>query len=949
MNWLSTLVRNPNNKLIPLGVCLFAVAFSGISLFSLYRLNGSLRTLVANPVSVSSSIYKMRRDLFAIQLRMGKLAFYNTPADIADARKEVSGLRPKISRQFAYIEQHYLGPKTHTAHLGELLQAIYATQDEILDTAAENTHAELGRLIYQKQAPRYEELERILTGDMLAHAAVTVDRLAREGSQALYPSVALSVSVSILMVGFAFFFQHLFARRELEKAYRESVFKIISENVGNVFMLYNLQQKRMEYVSPNTMNILGVSDEELRKTHAHLLGGLPPDKAERLAPIFSNEIIQSDFAFECPFTNPQTRMKTVISVHVYPVRKDDLVTRYILVFSDLTESLKTQQALRDALLNAQKANKAKSHFLSRMSHEIRTPMNAIIGMTTIAATALDNRSRLEDCLAKISGASRHLLMLINDILDMSKIESGKFSLCSEPFQLPDLVKSVTTIIYPQTRAKDIGFDIALAEIRHERLIGDPLRLSQILLNILGNAVKFTPRGGNIRLELREKIVRDRVRLHFAISDTGRGMSPEFLQHLFIPFEQEHSGTSLEGTGLGMAITQNMVSLMHGSISVKSKPGEGTTFSVELDFATDTNDVPKAAPNLESLSVLVVDDDKNTCEHTAIILDRMGVRAEWVLSGKEAVERAIAAHEADNGYDVAFIDWKMPDMDGIEATRRIRRSVGADTLIIIISAYDWTEIEDEARAAGADAFIAKPMFQSTIYNTLLSCSRRALSSPIREGERERERDASRSFRQTAVACRGQRAEPGNRHGIPENHGGGNRHRRQRRGGGPVVRPLRPARLRRRLHGRADAGHGRPSGHQSDPRPAPPRRGRRPDHRHDGQRLRGRRRRRTGCGHESASRQAHRREAPFPNAQGLDRGFRPLRRKRPEAYAPFPAHGGLRPVRPPAGPDAEGCVRLKNARAYVTALPGSPPAYVPTTNGTLRKERAVCRKGCVIENG
>ena len=724
MNWLSTFIRNPNNKLIPLCVCLFAVAFSGIALFSLYKLNGSLKTLIANPVSVSSSIYKMRRDLFAIQFRMGKLAFYNTPADIIDARKEVYGLRPKISHQFTYIDQHYLGPKAHTAHLGELLQAIYATQDEILDTAAENTHAELGRLIYQEQAPRYEELEKVLTNDMLAHAAVTVDRLAHEGSQSLYPSVALSVFVSILMVIFAVVFQR--ARQELEKAYRESVFKIISENVGNVFMLYNLQQKRMEYVSPNTMNILGISGEELRKEHTRLLDALPPDKAERLAPIFSNEIIQSAFNFDCPFTNPQTEAATTMSVHVYPVRKDDLVTRYILVFSDLTESLKTQQALRDALLNAQKANKAKSHFLSRMSHEIRTPMNAIIGMTTIAATALDNQSRLEDCLTKISGASRHLLMLINDILDMSKIESGKLSLCSEPFLLPELVNSVTTIIYPQTRSKGIGFEVSLAEVRHERLIGDPLRLSQILLNILGNAVKFTQCGGNIRLELREKIVRNRVRLHFTISDTGRGMSPEFLERLFIPFEQERSGASVEGTGLGMAITQNMVSLLQGTISVKSKPGEGSTFSVELDFATDATDVPKTVPKLESLSVLVVDDDKDTCEHTAIILDRMGVRAEWVLSGKEAVERAIAAHEADNGYDVAFIDWKMPDMDGIEATRRIRRSVGADTLIIIISAYDWTEIEDEARAAGADAFIAKPMFQSTIYNTLLSCSRRALA-------------------------------------------------------------------------------------------------------------------------------------------------------------------------------------------------------------------------------
>ncbi len=741
MNRFHALIRNPNNKIIPLCVCLFAVAFSGISLFSLHKLNGSLKTLIANPVSVSSSIYKMRRDLFAIQFRMGKLAFYNAPEDIADARKEVYALRPNISRQFAYMEQYYLGPKTHTVRLGELLQAIYATQDEILEKAA-SSHAEIGRLIYETQALRYQELEKVLTDDMLAHAAITVDRLAHEGSQALYPSVALSVLVSILMVIFSIVFQR--ARQELEKSYRESVFKIISENVGNVFMLYNLREKRMEYVSPNTRNLLGINDEELRKDHALLLDGLPSDKAERLAPIFSNEIVQSAFDFDCPFTNPQTGTKTEMSVHVYPVRKDERVNRYVLVFSDLTETLKTQQALRDALLNAQKANKAKSHFLSRMSHEIRTPMNAIIGMTTIAATALDNRPRLEDCLTKISGASRHLLMLINDILDMSKIESGNLSLCCEPFQLPELLNSVTTIIYPQTQAKGIGFEVSLAGVRHERLIGDPLRLSQILLNILGNAVKFTQRGGNIRLELRESIVRDRVRLHFTIADTGKGMSPEFLERLFIPFAQEHSGASAEGTGLGMAITQNMVSLMQGSISVESKQGEGTTFSVVLDFATDANDIPNTAPKLESLSVLVVDDDRGTCEHAAIVLDRMGVRAEWVLSGKEAVERVIAAYGNGDGYDVVFMDWKMPNMDGIEATRRIRRHVGPDTLIIIISAYDWSEIEDEARAAGADAFITKPMFQSTIYNTLLSLSRHTHASPVwekSEGNKETPPDLS----------------------------------------------------------------------------------------------------------------------------------------------------------------------------------------------------------------
>ena len=742
MDWLHLLTKkNGGNKAILLCVCLFATVFSGISLFSLHKLDSNLETLIAHPISVSSAVYGLRRNIFVMESGLGRLASYNTPADIAHTQEQFDALKPNITRKFNYIREYYLGPKAHVVHLGNLLETVYAQQDDILKTAAQTSQAELGKRIYQDMSPLYEELEQLVTNDMLAHAALSVERLANKGRQALRFSVMLSVLVSILMVAFAIVFQRIAARREAEKNYRESIFKIISENVGNVFMLYDLRQRRMEYVSPNALTLLGLDDHELKQNHKRLFDCIPPKESARLAQLFGNEIIQSDLALECMFANPQTQTESWMSVCVYPVRNAGLVNRYILVLSDLTESLKTQQALRDALLNAQSANKAKSHFLSRMSHEIRTPMNAIIGMATIAATALDNRLRLEDCLMKISGASRHLLMLINDILDMSKIESGKLSLCSESFLLPDLVNSVTAIIYPQARAKDIEFEVSLSEVRHECLIGDPLRLSQILLNILGNAVKFTPRGGSIRLDIREKIVRERVRLHFTIADTGRGMSPEFLERLFNPFEQEYSGTPVEGTGLGMAITRNMVSLMQGTISVKSKRGEGTSFSVELDFATDANDIPKTALELESLSVLVADDDRDTCEHTAIILDRMGVRAEWVLSGKEAVERAIAAHEGGTDYDVVFMDWKMPNMDGIEATRRIRRYVGSDALIIIISAYDWTEIEEEARAAGADAFITKPMFQSTLYNALLSCSRRTPVSSQREKEKETPPDLS----------------------------------------------------------------------------------------------------------------------------------------------------------------------------------------------------------------
>ena len=388
--------------------------------------------------------------------------------------------------------------------------------------------------------------------------------------------------------------------------------------------------------------------------------------------------------------------------------------------------LKHQLILQDALNSAKKANDAKRSFLSRMSHEIRTPMNAIIGMTTIAFNYLDDQKRLTDCLSKITFSSRHLLMLINDVLDMSKIEDGKLNVNNEVFDLKKVIESLTDIHYQQAAARGLTFELTVSGFDEEMLIGDPLRVNQILINLLSNAIKFTPKGGSVKLEVR-KLRRqgDRLWLRFTIKDTGIGMEPEFLKNLYEPFEQANNGVAKKygGTGLGMAITKNLVALMDGSIDVQSEPGAGTVFNVDLPFGLPEQAENKAAV-LDELKVLVVDDDRDCCEHASLLLQKMGVCVDWVLNGFAAVDKVKFAIEIGEGcYDVCFIDWCMPDLNGIETARRIREYVGPEALIIIISAYDWSEIEQQAHAAGVNAFIAKPLFASSLYNTLLTVAQK----------------------------------------------------------------------------------------------------------------------------------------------------------------------------------------------------------------------------------
>ena len=408
------------------------------------------------------------------------------------------------------------------------------------------------------------------------------------------------------------------------------------------------------------------------------------------------------------------------------------------------EEIKKQKAvernnllLKEALAVANHANQAKTTFLNSMSHDIRTPMNAIIGFTSLAATHIDNKKAVADYLQKITVSSNHLLSLINDVLDMSRIESGRTKLEEKEVRLPDVLHDLRSIVHSSVQGKQLDFFIDTQDVLHENVMVDKLRLNQVLLNILGNAIKFTPARGTVSLRVIENPCprQGYAEYEFRIKDTGIGMSLEYQQHIFEPFSREESSVvnGVQGSGLGMAITKNIVDMMNGAIAVHSEEGKGTEFTVILDLELAGEAVSQEViPELNNMHALVADDDFNTCSSVSKMLTTIGMRPEWTTSGKEAILRTRYAKESGDEFRAFIIDWLMPDMNGIEVVRRIRSEIGEDTPIIILTAYDWSGIEEEAREAGVTGFCSKPLFLSELREVL---SRPFVKREVNEVEKE----------------------------------------------------------------------------------------------------------------------------------------------------------------------------------------------------------------------
>ena len=391
--------------------------------------------------------------------------------------------------------------------------------------------------------------------------------------------------------------------------------------------------------------------------------------------------------------------------------------------------------LEKARQEAIKANKAKSEFLSSMSHDIRTPMNGIVGMTAIAMANIDNQERVKDCLGKITLSSRHLLGLINDVLDMSKIESGKLTLNMNQVSLREIMDSIVNIVQPQVKERQQHFDIFIQKIQTEDVHCDSVRLNQILINLLSNAIKFTPEGGRINVYLEQEdspLGAQYVRCHFRVKDNGIGMTQEFQEKIFDTFTREEKAQidKIEGTGLGMAITKAIVDTMKGSIELQSAPGKGSEFHITLDL--EKADTKVEDMKLPPWRMLVVDNNKDLCQSAVESLREIGIEAQWAVDGETAVAMAKKCHEEDNGFEIVLLDWKMPGMDGLHTAREMRKHLGENVPILIISAYDWSEIEEEAKEAGVQGFISKPLFKSNLY---LGLSRYMLDAPEEETKKE----------------------------------------------------------------------------------------------------------------------------------------------------------------------------------------------------------------------
>ena len=404
-------------------------------------------------------------------------------------------------------------------------------------------------------------------------------------------------------------------------------------------------------------------------------------------------------------------------------RRRGVPTKVLMASQDETElkkkEVRDQEALREAYQAAENASNAKSDFLSKMSHDIRTPMNAIIGMTALAGSYIDDKDRMLECLKKITSSSKLLLGLINEVLDMSRIESGNIKLVDEDIELSVLLEDVLELVKGDVKNKNLDLNVSIENMKHEKVIGDSIRIQKIFTNIISNSIKYTPNGGKISITVNEKPTHSKSTscYEFVFEDTGIGMSKEFVKKIFVPFERAEDSRidKIQGTGLGMAIVNNIIHMMGGEIQVESEINKGSRFTVTMVLKLQ-DDKEETDNELINLKVLVVDDEKVVCDSTCKVLNSIGMNSEGVTTGKEAVARVVEEHDKNDDFYAAIIDWNMPEMNGIETTKEIRRAVGKDVPIIIMSAYDWSDIEEEAKAAGVNAFISKPLFKSRLTTT-----------------------------------------------------------------------------------------------------------------------------------------------------------------------------------------------------------------------------------------
>lgn len=523
----------------------------------------------------------------------------------------------------------------------------------------------------------------------------------------------------------------------LEVDYRHEIFEMMVNRASEIIILVTVEDNVVNYVSPNIERLLGIPAKEVQKEFSILTktavgsNSLQIDK-ELLAQLAKEGTGRIQKRIHQKTGEARWFYESVLRGRFKDHKK------YVLVLSDRTEQISAQEQLELAVSIARSANEGKSEFLANMSHDIRTPMNAIIGFSHLLDQEWQFPDKVREYTRKISASSKHLLSLINDLLDMSRLEGGKVTINVAEFSFSEFLEEIRVVLRPQLKIKQMEFDMQTKGLQTDTLIADKERLRQILLNILTNAVKYTPEGGNISFVITqlEQTSRRFAHIRFEIKDNGIGMDPYFMEQLFEPFCREKSSThsGIFGTGLGLAIVKNLVDLMGGTIHVESEKGVGTTFTVELEIQQAVQEDDEAFWEEQNIvRILSVDDESCITDDIEASMMKTGVAVDSVHSGAAAIEKAKEACAADKPYDIILLDWKMPEMDGIQTAGKIREELGDKTPMLILSAYDWIDIEEEAREAGIDGFLAKPFFTANfrqiIENMRMSDSERETEHDI----------------------------------------------------------------------------------------------------------------------------------------------------------------------------------------------------------------------------
>ena len=703
-------------KLNMVAVIVLMIVYLIVTLYNSERLAAQTEKMSSHPFEMVVAGGELKMCIAKMQVRVERLYKHNTMDDVIYIRGILDELYEETDQVLKRLKHAYQGSDKEWDNLEDNLDEIKKQQNGfLLYVSADECFPQDQVIAYEEEKiePLYQETTAMID-EMLEDAEEGGLQYVQNVEQLRVRVLVLSIILMVAMLAVFIFSQYIMWRQRKELQNRSTLFDSLSKSIDDAFVIRDAKSGEIVYRSLNMERVLGISP-----TDETLYQGLKSEDVDEIYRYIGDFELAASYKELVEYTRPDGEKRWVL-LRLYRVNNLD-TPQVISFYSDRTNEEKQRIFLDAAMENADKANQAKGDFLARMSHEIRTPLNAIIGLVTLAIASIEDSAKVQDCLTKINFSSKHLLMLIDDILDMSQIESNKMKLQNEEFDIYQFINSFVVTIYSQAKAKNLEFKESITGFSEgSEYYGDSLRMGQILLNLVSNAIKFTPEGGSVFLKVEKLVTKKNLDIvRFEVTDTGIGMSEEVQERIFAPFEQADSSIAAKfgGTGLGMSITKNLVMLMDGKIYVNSKENEGTTFTVDIPLLKKESETK--IPDFENmgLNALVVDDEEEECRHAVRVLQEIKIQAEWVMHGAQAIERVISHHRGNRDYDICLIDWKMHDIDGIEVTRRIRAEVGYDVPIVMISAYDYMEIEEEARAAGVDGFLPKPLYRTAVYEEI----------------------------------------------------------------------------------------------------------------------------------------------------------------------------------------------------------------------------------------